>query len=59
MTEEWRGTIPQSVQVMVMVLMCSRVVANPTAERGKPLKRHKKKNKNPKSTAIQTDQQKD
>ena len=45
--EERRGTIPGSTQVTAMALMWSRAQANPTVERGTPIKRHRKKNKNP------------
>ena len=51
--EERSGTIPGLVQATVMVLMCSRTQVNPTVERGAPIKRHKKKNKNPQSKATQ------
>ena len=57
-TEEERcGTIPGSVQATAMALMCSRVQVNPTVERGTPIKRHKKKNKNSQSKATQTKNQ--
>ena len=48
-TEEERwGTIPGSRQATVMALMCSsQMQANPMVERGQPIKRYKKKNKNP------------
>ena len=51
--EERRGTIPGLVQETAMALMCIRAQANPTIERGAPIKRHKKKNKNPQSKATQ------
>ena len=38
-TEEERcGTIPGSQQATAMALMCTRAQANPTVERGKPIK---------------------
>ena len=52
--EERQGTIPGSVQATAMALMCSsHAQANPTVKRGEPIKRHKKKNKNPQSKATQ------
>ena len=57
-TEEERcGTIPVLVQVTAMALMCSRAQVNPTVDRGKPIQRNKKKNKNPQSNATQTKNQ--
>ena len=51
-------TIPGSVQVTVMALMCSsQMQANPAIERGAPIKRHKENNKNPQSKATQTTNQ--
>ena len=55
--EERSGTIPGSVQATAMALMCSCAQGNPTVERGMPIKRHKKKNKNPQSKATQTKNQ--
>ena len=56
--EERQGTIPVSVQVRVMDLMCgSHTQANPIVKRGAPIKTHKKKNKNPQSKATQTKNQ--
>ena len=49
--EERCSTTPGLVQAMA--LMCSHMQANPTVERGAPIKRHKKKNKNPQSKATQ------
>ena len=51
--EERSGTIPGLVQATVMALMCSHTQVNPTVEQGAPIKRHKKKNKNPQSKATQ------
>ena len=52
--EERRGTIPGSLQATAMALMCSsHVQTNQTGEGGTPIKRHKKKNKNPQSKATQ------
>ena len=51
--EEISGTIPGLIQATAMALMCSRTQANPTVERVMPIKRHKKKNKNPQSKATQ------
>ena len=53
--EEKRGTSPGSVQATAMALMCRRAQANPTVERGKLIKRNKKKNKNPQSKGTQTE----
>ena len=36
--EECRGTIPGSQQATAMALMCTKAQANPTVERGKPIK---------------------
>ena len=55
--EERHGTIPGLVQATAMALMCSRAQANPTVERGAPIKRHKMKNKNPQSKATHTKNQ--
>ena len=53
-TEEKRcSTISGLVQTTAMTLMCSRAQANPTVKRGAPIRRHKKKNKNPQSKATQ------
>ena len=51
--EERSGTISELVQAAAMALMCSCTQANPTVEQGAPIKRHKKKNKNPQSKATQ------
>ena len=37
-----------------MALMCTRAQANPTVERGKPIKRSKKTNENPQTKSTQT-----
>ena len=50
--EERQGTIPGFRQVTVMALMCSQAQVNPTVKRGQPIKRYKKKNKNPQSKAT-------
>ena len=50
--EERRDTIPGSTQVTAMALMCSRAQVNPTVERGVPIKRYRKMNKNPQSRAT-------
>ena len=57
MEEERRGTIPGSRQATVMALMCSQAQANPTVERGQPIKRSKKKKDNPQTKSTQTKSQ--
>ena len=58
MEEEKHGTIPGSTQAMAVALLCmTHTTANPTVERGKPIKRNKNKNKNPQSKATQTKNQ--
>ena len=58
--EEKRGTIPGSIQATAMALACTlHTTVNPTVERGKPIKRNKKKNQKPKDKETQTSKQKD
>ena len=58
--EEKRGTILGSTQAMAMVLTCTlQTTVNPTIERGKAIKRNKKKNKKPKDKETQTMGQKE
>ena len=56
--EERHGTISGSKQATAMALMCMKAQANPTVERGKPIKRSKKRNKNPQTKSTQTNGQK-
>ena len=59
MEEEKRGTIPGSTQATAMALVCTlHTTVNPTVERGKAIKRNKKKNTKPKDKETQTTGQK-
>ena len=57
--EDKRGTILGSTQATAMALVCTlHTTINLTVERGKAIKRNKKKNKKPKDKETQTTGQK-